>query len=222
VFTFVPLAVFVLFSLTHRVKLNWTGPVWLALVPALAATLDALPSDGRLRMRRASFITVGAVAALYIVFFQYLTTGLPYAPYLQQVELVPVGWKELGHDIDLKMAEIKMRSKSQVLVVGMDRNFIASELAFYQHDQAAAARETTGKHLFGGNSLMYKYWFPAAGQEGATLLLVSFKKSDLEEEEIPKQSDPAGPVEEHWLKRDGKIIRPYYIQVVSNYRSEAK
>ena len=39
VFTFVPLLVFVVFSLTHRVKLNWTGPLWLAVVPRMAARL---------------------------------------------------------------------------------------------------------------------------------------------------------------------------------------
>lgn len=203
-------------------KLNWTGPLWLALVPALAATLDALPREGRSGMRTASFITVGTATALYIVFLQYLATGFPGVPYFRQVELVPVGWKELGHDLDLKLEELKKPAGPPVLVVGMDRDFIASESAFYRHDQAAAVRETAGAHLFGANSLMYQYWFPAAEQQGATLLLVSFAKSDMEREEIQKQSDPAGPVEEHWIERGGKIIRPYYIQVVLNYRSEAK
>src|SRR5262249_11138356 len=41
VFTLVPLAVFVAFSLSHQVKLNWTGPLWLAVVPALAAAVVA-------------------------------------------------------------------------------------------------------------------------------------------------------------------------------------
>ncbi len=41
VFTLVPLAVFVVFSLTHRVKLNWTGPLWLAVIPPIAARLTS-------------------------------------------------------------------------------------------------------------------------------------------------------------------------------------
>ena len=39
VFTLLPLAVFVVFSLVHRVKLNWTGPLWLAVIPQIAARL---------------------------------------------------------------------------------------------------------------------------------------------------------------------------------------
>src|SRR5262249_40450164 len=34
-----PLIVFVLFSLAHQPKVNWTGPLWLALLPATAALL---------------------------------------------------------------------------------------------------------------------------------------------------------------------------------------
>ena len=40
VFTLLPLLVFVAFSLAHRVKLNWTGPLWLAVVPRIAARLS--------------------------------------------------------------------------------------------------------------------------------------------------------------------------------------
>ena len=42
VFTLVPLLVFTVFSLVHRVKLNWTGPLWLAVVPQIAARLSRL------------------------------------------------------------------------------------------------------------------------------------------------------------------------------------
>ncbi len=42
VFTLLPLLVFVVFSLIHRVKLNWTGPLWLAVMPQIAARLTRL------------------------------------------------------------------------------------------------------------------------------------------------------------------------------------
>ena len=47
IYTLVPLSVFIFFSLFHEVKLNWTGPVWLAILPALAAKLrGARPNSG--------------------------------------------------------------------------------------------------------------------------------------------------------------------------------
>jgi dolichol-phosphate mannosyltransferase len=216
VFTLVPLSVFVIFSLTHKVKLNWTGPVWLALVPALAACLMALPAASGLR--RGWSVTVGVAAAVYLGFLQYLTAGIPGVPYAKKIELVPVGWSELGRELDVRREALEKSTGGAVSIIGMDRNFIASEAAFYQKDQEAAARETTGVHLFGGNSLMYRFWTPSAERKGATLLLVALKKSDLERREIPLLSTPAGPVEERWLARGGKRICPYYVQIVSDYK----
>ena len=43
VFTLLPLLVFVAFSLVHRVKLNWTGPLWLAVLPRIAERLTPRP-----------------------------------------------------------------------------------------------------------------------------------------------------------------------------------
>ncbi len=39
VFTAAPLSVFLAFSFVHQVKLDWTGPVWLAILPAIAAMI---------------------------------------------------------------------------------------------------------------------------------------------------------------------------------------
>ncbi|MEI8342353.1 MAG: glycosyltransferase family 39 protein, partial [Verrucomicrobiota bacterium] len=216
VFTLVPLSVFVIFSLTHKVKLNWTAPVWLALVPALAAFLVALPAGSGLR--RGWTVTVGVFAALYIGFLHYLTTGIPGIGYASKIELVPVGWSELGRALDSRKESLKQFTGGAVRIVGMDKNFIASEAAFYAKNQSVAVKETTGVHLFGGNSLMYRFWSPSVEQNGATLLLVALKKSDLGSPKIARLSKPAGPVEELWLERNGKKICRYYVQVVSNYR----
>ena len=42
----VPLAVFVLFSLRHEVKLDWTGAPWLAALPLIAGGLADAPARG--------------------------------------------------------------------------------------------------------------------------------------------------------------------------------
>ena len=51
-FTVVPLSVFMTFSLFHDVKLNWTAPVWLAVLPAMAALVTTESSRGVLRRIR--------------------------------------------------------------------------------------------------------------------------------------------------------------------------
>jgi dolichol-phosphate mannosyltransferase len=215
VFTLVPLAVFVIFSITHRVKLNWTGPLWLAVIPAIAAHLTAAPS---LLTRRAWITTVALICVAYPAFLTYLAFGLPGLGYSAKMDLLPVGWSEMGAALEQLKHETREKTQTATVVVGMDRNFIASQAAFYAGDQAAAVRETTGSHLFGRNSLMFKFWTPPAKLEGATLLLVSFTRQDLDQEAIRKRCLSLGPITEHYLIRNGKPIRSYFTTVASGYQ----
>ena len=222
VFTLVPLTIFLFFSFTHRVKLNWTGPLWLALLPVIAATL-ASNWQGRRFLRMGWAVTLVVFPLIYVVQLQYLAKGLPGLGYSANLELLPVGWSEMGHQIEAakKAARLQIAAGERLLVVGLDRNFIASEAAFYSSDRNVSVAETTGAHLFGGRSLMYELWFPEKAQYGANLLLVSFNKSDLEGGRIRKRCGKMGDVEEHWLIRDGKKIRPYYTRLVFAYQSSA-
>jgi dolichol-phosphate mannosyltransferase len=215
IFTLVPLAVFVIFSITHRVKLNWTGPLWLAVIPAVAAYLTAAPS---LLTRRSWITTVAFVCVIYAAFLAYLSFGLPGLGYSARMELLPVGWSEMGVALEQLKHEARERTQTPTVVVGMDRNFIASEAAFYAADQAAAVSETTGSHLFGQNSLMFEIWTPPASLEGATLLLVSFHRQELDRAAIRKRCLRLGPITEHRLTRNGKPIRPYFTTIASAYR----
>lgn len=218
VYVLVPLAVFVFFSFTHHVKLNWTGPLWLAAVPAMASLLVSTPAGW---FRRSWVGVVAVLCAGYFVLLQYLATGLPGVRYFQPTELLPVGWKPLALELTTQQQTLRRDDASQpVFIVGMDRDFIASEVAFYSPDPARAVRETTGAHLFDGDSLMYAFWFPPASEDGATLLLVAFEKRELDTPRIARHSVAQGPIDEHLLQVDGKPVRPYYTRVVSGYHSE--
>ncbi len=228
VFTLIPLAVFVLFSLTHRGKLNWTGPLWLAVLPLAAARLSAafddptsfLPGSSARWIRRAALTTAALLGIGYLGLLQYLAFGLPGVPWVAHTELLPVGWPQLARALDQQADTLRRAKPERVLVVGMDRDFIASEAAFYALDPARAVRETTGSHLFGGISLMYSYWFPAPEQEGATLLLVSFDIKDLGSRRVRLRCAPLGPVETSWIQVNGKPVRPYYTQVGYAFRDQ--
>jgi dolichol-phosphate mannosyltransferase len=215
IFTLVPLAVFVIFSLTHRVKLNWTGPLWLAVIPAIAAHLTGAPS---LLTRRSWIATVALACVIYPAFLTYLAFGLPGLGYSAKMDLLPVGWSEMGVALEQLKHETRERTQTATVVVGMDRNFIASQAAFYAVDQEAAVRETTGAHLFGRNSLMFKFWTPPASLQGATLLLVSFQRQDLDQEAIRRRCLSLGPITQHYLIRNGKPIRSYFTSVASGYQ----
>ena len=66
---------------------------------------------------------------------------------------------------------------------------------------------------------MYEFWFPPRDLEGATLLLVSFTRSDLDRRRIRERAGRVGEIEEHWVERGGRKVRPYFTRVVENYRA---
>ncbi len=218
IYTLVPLVVFLAFSVTHRVKLNWTGPLWLAAIPAMAAGCVALADQPPSLLRRAWIGTVALLVITYVAFLTYLSFGLPGIGYARDMALVPVGWSEMGHALEVRRAAIPPPANGRVLLVGLDRNFIASESAFYNSRPREAAGTTTGAHLIGNRALMYEFWFPPRDQEGATLLLVSFDRSVLNRHRVRDHFTSVGEIEEQWVERGGKKIRPYFTRVGESYR----
>ncbi len=218
VYTLVPLGVFVVFSLTHHVKLNWTGPLWLAVVPGVAGWLDAASAGNG--WRAGWRVTAAVLAVGYVGLLQYLAFGLPGVGYSRQTELLPVGWRQMASELAAQRQAVEHTgAPGPVLVVGMDKDFIASEAAFYNPDQTRAVEEVSGAHLFGGASLMYSYWLPAQREDGATLVLAGFDRSEIDGKRVSQHGAELGPVEEHPLSIRGKPVRVYYTRTVADYQS---
>ena len=175
-----PLTVFFVFSLRHEVKLDWTGTLWLAAVPALAWAMGAsargVPAGRGSAWAGAAWPpTLVILVLIFGAAFHYLVLGLPGAAYSEHIELVPVGWRSLGEQVAAIDAEVRTQTGTEPLMVGMDRYAIASELAFYSPDRTRSVSQTSSDNLFGGVGLMYERWSPAASQVGRTLLLVGYK-----------------------------------------------
>ena len=217
---FVPLTVFFFFSLRHEVKLDWTGAPWVAALPMMAFGVDRAYRAGRTGgwLRIAWPPTLILLLLIYGAGLYHLVLGIPGVGYPSQTELVPTGWRDLGRQIDEVAGEVRTRYGDNVLVVGMDRYAIASELAFYSHDQSTAVRQTSAAHLFDEMGLMYEQWFPRARQAGRTLLLVAWKPDALAAPHLQRHVAQLGGLHEGTLTRDGILIRHYYYRVALGYR----
>jgi dolichol-phosphate mannosyltransferase len=217
----VPLAVFAAFSLRHEVKLDWTGALWTAALPAVGCAMIAADARlGRLgRWVRAAWLpTIVTLLLIYAAGLHYLVLGLPGVKYGKHIEVVPVGWRELtAHIMETAEAE-RTRSGGDVLIVGMDRYAIASELAFYGGAHAPSGLETANSHLFGGMGLMYGQWMPPRMQEHRNLLLIAWSPGELEDRAIEARVARLGPIEDDVLMRDGVVIRHYYHRLAFDYR----
>jgi dolichol-phosphate mannosyltransferase len=221
----VPLAVFFVFSLRHEVKLDWTGTLWIAALPALAfAVVSGWESGtGGVQgwVRSAWSPTLVILTLILGGALHYFVLGLPGAGYGPYMELVPIGWRALGGQVAALQADIRNKTGAEPLTLGMDRYAIASELAFYAPDRDRSVANTATDHLFGGVGLMYERWFPAKAQEGRDLLLIGFKLADMRDPEVEARAQQWGPIEDGVLMRDGRAIRRYYYRIAYHYRAPA-
>lgn len=219
----VPLAVFVIFSLRHEVKLDWTGALWVGAVPALAFCVVSYSRELGLRaaIHAAWMPTIVVLLALYAAGLHYLVLGLPRLGYSEHVELVPVVWRDLGRQVARAADGIRKETGRDPLVVGMDRYMLASELAFYTRHDRPSVRETASRNLFGLDALMYEQWFPPDREQGQTLLLVGWNPEDLSGPGIARRVARLGPLQQGTLLRDGTFVRHYYYRGAYGFSDQA-
>ncbi len=213
----VPLAVFTVFSLFHEIVVDWLGPPWIAALPCMAYCIvharDIWASGLFARLCAAWLPTLLALLLFDCLRFQYFAAGIPGLGYGENPEDIPVGWRELGRQVH----GIAQHAADRPLIVGMDRYFLASELAFYAPDPNAAVNDVTAANLFGHVGLMFGRWTSPAAERGRALLLVSWKADDLDSPEVRAGVKELGPLQEGELRRDGLFVRRYYYRFAFGY-----
>lgn len=230
VFSLFPLSIFIIFSLFRSVKLNWTGPLWLVILPFVAYYM--VPQTHIHARRLLSFVqrlwpaTVVALMLLYGVTLHYLDLGLPGVPYPMDFSLL--GWRDLGERIEQIEDEIEHATGLEPLVVGMDKYKTASGLAFYRTQaledlndrrENEAVLETASSSLFGKDALMYRYWFPNATQVNRLMILVSKKRGELMRDAVLSWTQQIGEIQEIIIKKNGMPVGRYYYMIAEGYRN---
>jgi dolichol-phosphate mannosyltransferase len=221
VFTLVPLSIFVLSSLWNETKLNWTGPVWLAALPFMAASLIPPSAESADRVAigwtRPWKVTVLALLLFYGALLHYDVWGLPGVP--EPISHLGKSWRDLSGQVQEMEAEVHRRTGQEPLVVGMDKYNLASELAFYA-PAGDGARRTASHHLFGRQGLMYGFWFPPQQQVGKSLILVAKDQETLEEPGLRLALERLEPVRELRVGTTDTTTQ-YFVRVGHGYQGVA-
>ena len=219
-----PLAVFAGFSLRHEVKLDWTGAPLAAALPAMGyAMIQTRAQPGRFIhwIRLAWAPTLVAMMLIYGVGLHYLVLGLPGVGYDKHIEAIPVGWRDLSAHIIATADAYRKETGNDLLIVGMDRYAIASEVSYYGGRRSPSGLNTANSGLFGGMGLMFDRWMPPQAQAGRDLLLVAWSPGELDDRLVNARVERMGPIEDDVLMRDGVLIRHYYHRIAYNYRFQA-
>ena len=223
-FTAVPLGVFVIHSLQGQPKLNWTGPVWLAILPMMAWELKRIGSSVYVQWWKRLYIplwkfTGVALLVLYAVGFGYIVTGMPGAPVPKGMP-VPVAWDEFGKRVNQLDAKLQEETRSTPLIVGLDIYWIACEVSFYDSNikQEDSLPERAAEGLFGRNSLMWNRWVPPEMVSGRNALLLSFSEEKLSNERVTSHFAKLGDISRECLRKAGREVACFYWRVGYSYR----
>ncbi len=216
-FTLVPLSVFVIYSLLNKPKLNWTAPVWLAAIPLLAwdmtGTSDKVKGLWAKFSRRLWVPTIVTLLFIYGASFEYVTRGLPGAGLMTPGRLFGE-WRELADQVAAIELLVEGKTGSKPVIVGMDRNFISSELSFYND----ASYNTGGPHFFDSRSLMWAIWFPRSRAVGRNVLMIDFDRKRLMSPSLASYFETVSDVSTETLKNDGRVVGYFYWRVGHGYK----
>jgi dolichol-phosphate mannosyltransferase len=219
VYTLAPLSVIVAFSLFHQVKLNWTGPLWLAALPAIGQMIATRSGPGMLQRRTAWSATIAILLVAYGAGFHYLAHGLPGVPYPANLRMLPIAWREFGDAAAEIESQVEATTGHRPLLVGMDPYSLSSELAFYRRRKNPdAVQSTAGRGLFGPKGLMYDYWFARTPQTGRTVIIFCSDPSGLSDASLSKWFRELGPITERIVFKDDTPAGRFYYRVGYDFR----
>jgi len=230
--TAIPLLIFIFFSLFRNTKLIWTGPLWLGILPLMAAMMSSGMEKYKKRLPvfgpRPWTKTAIVLLLLYGAGLHYLSLGIPGIPFPSR--MLGQGCHDISCQVEEIVEEIEDASGMRPLVVGMDGDVISSWLAFYRgkcrrpagdYRSNLGAYETAGEHLFGAVSGMYLFWFPREEQAGKTMVLVGDERKELTGPKIYIRIKNGGKIEELTAKAKGRTILRSYYRIVQGYQPYA-
>lgn len=219
VFTLFPLIIFSTFSLTREVKFNWIGPGLLALIPWLAIEIKTAQTIKCFNQLQGWLLTGIALMIAYstmILAISFGTTELIHQSIFKKF----IAWDDLTNDFYALAEQIEHKMHTTPIIVPLDLYNINSELSFYQAKSLSSgdiqkSYQMVGQHVFGRQSLMYRYWTPM-DLKGKTLILVATDSNYFTIPEIKRLSIEKSPIGEVWSHSQGRAVRiqPYYYQVV--------
>lgn len=217
-----PLAVFMVFGAMTPTKFHWIVPVWLAVLPMLAATIHA---PGRLdempRLLRAlrpawrpvlplSLIAVGAG-------MHYVALGLPGVPW-QEHRLGYLGWPEIAVEVAELERELEAATGKPPVVAGLAKWGTAAALTF--HDADDRADNITARNLVGMGGSQWERWFDPDTDPTRPVLLVSHETKVISKPWLDQALIGLGPLQARTVHRNGKPIQRMYWRIADGFRPE--
>jgi len=236
-FLFVPMLIFAWNALENEPRLNWTGPLWITMLPILGwIVVHARELRWRylaaLIQKLAIPITL-ATLCLYALLLHYLTLGIPGTEFPRGMARM-AGWPQVARDVDQIASGLGGYAQGQkgndIVAVGLNKYYITSKLAYYGTPEYLGKGKwlkVTGQHVLNERSLMFSYWDPENTLTGKTMILVTNKEQELVDEALAPYFDRlsekavALPIVKNDFGIDAQPMDEYYYRIGYGYRPSA-
>jgi len=216
-----PIAVAAGFGLFTEIKAHWLVPMWLALLPMLAATVYAPPGAPRVRIDRAAATLWRPLLPLSLAAaglgLHYVSIGLPGVQW-QPNRLGYMGWPELAAEVHRIEREIEQRTGERPIVAGMAKWGIAAALTF--HDVDGRVDNITARNLVGMSGSQWERWFDPETDPGRPVLLVSHESKHIDKEWLQGAVLGLGPLRTRSVTRNGMPIQTLHYRIADGFRPE--
>lgn len=178
IYSLVPFSVFVMMSLHNQIKFNWLGPLILALIPWFSMLLEQEQYPKRL------LLSLWALIPVYIFSMFMMVSAKPAFLFKILFHHFP-DWEGMTQDIHQFAKNYELQTGRTPSILAMDKYNLASEFSYYQHKafqqhQIDKIYPILGQHVLHNPSLMYQFWDKAPHHHGEKVILVAWKKGDLD------------------------------------------
>ncbi len=216
VFTFVPLAVYVYFSLNHYPRFHWTAPIWLVSIPLLAYALSPT-SEYKHKKTFTSLVlySAGFLCLFYGGLLHYAALGLPIK--IDQNITAHYFWKQTAKELHTIEKNLEQQTGHQPLIVGLSKWSIASSLRFYDIDKQVD--NIVSRNAIGRTATMYEQWTNPSEWGGKPVIYVAFEASELEETQVKLHSNHAERAQSKNIYINNNVLRTLEYRVAEQYLS---
>ncbi len=224
IMTVVPLGVFALYGAFSVVKVHWTLPAWIALLPMMMAALAWSVRPQRKPLSRLHGGLVRAwppsLLALMIgcgLLLHYLTLGLP-GLRTSDFGAGYLGWQELAGELAVLERQVAAETGREPILAATSKWGMAAALAFHHPD--GRRDQITGQNLIGMSGAMWEFWFDRDTDPTRPVILFNTRSRLIDEDWLEGAVIGLGPLESRPVLRDGEPIQTLYYRIADGFRPE--
>ena len=128
----------------------------------------------------------------------------------------------MSYDFYAVAKNVEIETGQSPIFVPLDNYNIASELLYYQavfqaDGKISKSYPVIGSHVFGLESLMYRYWDQGENLNNKTVIIISSELFDFARPTIRDNTVARSELQTIWAhgQRNDAKIRPYYYKIVT-------